>query len=71
MAREVVTKYVSDLTGENIEEGKGISITIKHEEDPDRPWHQVDASEDDPDVVHLMSKAREIPKRGRAAQKKK
>ena len=67
MARHVITRYVSDISGQDVEDGKGVSITLKFEDDPRRPWYQLDASEDE--VKNLLEVAREIPRKGRVPAK--
>lgn len=62
MARKTI--YVSDLTGQEIEEGKGVTLRLTYE-DGRRPSVEVDANSDDPQLAELVEKGRKVARRGR------
>ena len=63
MAKEVITRFVSDLSGESLEETDAVSIRITKPSDPDFRPAVLDAAESE--VADLISKARREQPRGR------
>ena len=62
MAREIVERFISDLSGKDIPAGKAVTITLTFE-DGRRNKVELDAAESE--VNDLIRKGREIKRRGR------
>ena len=63
MAKEVVTRIVSDLTGDPVPDHEAVTITIAFA-DPSRGKVQIDAAEGE--VIDLISKGRiRVPRANR------
>ena len=62
VAREIIERFVSDLSGKEIPAGKSVTVTLSFE-DGRRNKVELDASESE--VADLIRKGREIKRRGR------
>jgi hypothetical protein len=68
LARQVVTQYVSDLNGKELDDKSAVEIRIKWPADSRKGSVVLDASETE--VANLIKAGRKEKARGRAASKK-
>lgn len=62
MVREIIERFISDLSGKDIPAGRAVTITLAFE-DGRRNKVELDAAESE--VADLVKKGREIKRRGR------